>query len=154
MSTGDKPLPPRNIDGVSTSTTIKDAAYDPKGVLAHEFFPLESVMITEYGSDLCYMATYWEVDKIWRLYIQDIDVYDRLRAKLLQQRVVVVDYSDMKNLGIYLPKNKYISGIDELYKTVLDELRQLDRESLDRHLSEMTYRTFDDVLKSHYDKIS
>lgn len=151
MATGDKPLPPRSIDGVSTSATIQEGPYEPKGVLSHQYFPLESVMITEYGNDLSYMSSYWAVDKIWRLYIPDIGVYDRLRAKLLQQRVVVVDYTDMKNLGIYLPKNKYVSGIDELFRTTIDDLRELDKESLDRHLSEG--RKVEDVLTSHYNKI-
>jgi hypothetical protein len=145
-----QPLPPK-VDGVSQDS-IKEGPYQPRGVLAHEYFPLETVIVTEYGNDLSYTANYFSVSKIWRLYIPDNDLYERLRNKLLQQRVVVVDYTDMSNLGIYLPKTKHFNGIDELFKTALGDLRELDRESLDRHLSEVGHRTVDDVLKSHYDR--
>jgi hypothetical protein len=153
---GLRPIPPRAIDGVSTDTGPKDAHYDPQGVLSHEFYPPTSVMITQLDSDLSYMATYWEVENIWRLFILNRDIYERARDKLLQSRTVVVDYTDMHNLGIYIPKNVYVSGIDELYKTMLDDLRQMDRENLDRHLTESRAgrNKIDDVLQSHYERIA
>lgn len=143
------PVPPV-VDGVSQNP-IKEGPYQPKGILSHEYFPLETVMISECGNDLSYMTTYWSVDRIWQLFIKDKGVYERLRDKLLQQRTVVVDYTDMNNLGIYIPKPKYFSGIDQMFRTVIDELRQLDRESLDRHLSEGM--KIEDVLSSHYERL-
>lgn len=144
-----KLLPPV-IDGVTQNRT-NEGPYDPKGILSHEYFPLESVMITEYGNDLSYMTNYFIVDRIWKLYISNTSTYERLRDKLLQQRIVVVDYTDMSNLGVYIPKPKYFSGIDEMFKTVLDDLRQLDKESLDRHLSEGM--RIEDVLTSHFERL-
>jgi hypothetical protein len=148
---GLRPIPPRAVDGVSQNIT-KDGPYQPKGILSHEYFSPEFVLISEYGNDLVYSATYWDVDKIWQLYIRNRDIYERLRDKLLQQRLVVVDYSDMNNLGIYIPKHTYVSGIEELFKTVLDDLRAMDRETLDRHLAE-GFRKLDNVLSSHYERI-
>jgi len=147
-----KLIPPKRIDGVSTDPH-QEGPYNPKGILSHEYYPLETVFVTEYGNDLSYMASYWAVDKIWQLFIRNRDTYERLRDKLLQQRVVVVDYNDMNNLGIYIPKHRYISGIEELFKTVLDDLRQMDREALDKHLADINAHTIEDVLKSHYERI-
>jgi hypothetical protein len=152
MTTGEgglRPIPPRNIDGVA-QTTLKEGPYEPKGILSHEYFSPELVLITEYGNDLSYAASYWAVDKIWQLYIRNRDTYERLRDKLLQQRVVVVDYTDMNSLGIYIPKHTYINGIEELFKTVLDDLRQMDKESLDRHLAGLEYMKIEDVISQHH----
>jgi hypothetical protein len=152
MTTGEgglRPIPPRNIDGVA-QTTAKEGSYEPKGILSHEFFSPELVLITEYGNDLSYIASYWAVDKIWQLYIRNRDTYERLRDKLLQQRVVVVDYTDMNNLGIYIPKHTYVNGIEELFKTVLDDLRQMDKESLDRHLAGMEYMKIEDAMAAYH----
>jgi hypothetical protein len=56
----------------------------------------------------------------------------------------------MNNLGIYIPKHTYISGIEELFKTVLDELRSLDKESLDRHLAGLEYMKLEDTMAAYY----
>jgi hypothetical protein len=148
-----KVIPPKIIDGVSQDSGVKEGAYLPKGILSHNYFPPELVLVSEYGNDLSYMASYWSVDRIWKLYIPNVDVYERLRDKLLQQRNVVVDYTDMNNLGIFIPKNKYFSGIDEYFKTVLDDLRSMDREALDRHLMEVGHMSMQQVLDSHYEKL-
>ena len=149
-----KPLPPKPpiIDGVTQEPT-KEGPYNPRGVLSHEYFPLELVAITEIGNDLNYMASYWQVTKIWKLFIPKLEVYERLRDKLLQGRTVVVDYSDMLNLGIYIPKNKQIDGLNELFKSTVMDLRELDRENLDRHLSEMRHKSAQDVLAEGFERI-
>jgi hypothetical protein len=152
MTTGEgglRPIPPRNIDGVS-QTSHQEGPFEPRGILSHEYFPPLMVLVTEYGNDLTYMASYWDVDKIWQLYIRNRNTYERLRDKLLQQRLVVVDYTNMHNLGIYIPKHTYVNGIEELFKTVLDDLRLMDKESLERHLSGLDYMKIDDVIEKHH----
>jgi hypothetical protein len=146
---GLRPIPPRNIDGVSQDTQ-KQGPYEPRGILSHEYFSPDFVLITEYGNDLSYASDYWAIDKIWQLYIRNRDIYERLRDKLLQQRVVVVDYTNMNNLGIYIPKHTYVNGIEELFKTVLDELRAMDKESLERHLAGLDYMKIDDTIEKYH----
>jgi hypothetical protein len=145
-----RPIPPKIIDGVKEESSVKDGSYDPKGVLSHEFFPPTSVLICDIGSDLSYLASYWLVDKIWRLFIHDVDVYERLRDKLLQQRVVVVDYTDMNNLGIYIPKPKHVDGMEEMFRATVDVLRDMDKENLDRHLSEVSHMSQEDFLTHRF----
>src|SRR5215831_2659947 len=82
------------IDGVSQEDLGKQA-FDPQGVLLHEYFPKEHVLITDPDLDLTYVATYWEVDNIWQAFVKDRNVYERLRNKLLDGRKVMVDYRDL-----------------------------------------------------------
>ena len=143
------PLPDR-IDGVTTEAEgLRQAAFVPEGVLVHEYFPLEWVIIKEVGNDLSYSTTYWDVDRFWQAYIRDRGIYERLRDRFLLGQPVVVDYTDAFKLGIYIPKNKYISGIDELYKTMMSDLRELDRKDIERILKEQGYAEIEDTLASH-----
>jgi hypothetical protein len=141
---------PDRIDGInSVNEGIKEAAFIPEGVLIHEYYPLEWVFIKEIGNDLTYIGSHWDLDRYWKNYIKDRLIYERLRNKYLLGQQVVVDYTTYPNLGIYIPINKYVSGIGELYKTMLDECRSLDKEALDRIIKEQGYAKIEDTI-AHY----
>ena len=155
MSSLSRPIAPQlpdRIDGVQGAFpyTIKEQTFVPGGVLIHEYLPLEYVFISELGNDLTYQTTYWEVDRFWSLFIPDKGVYERTRNKLLQQEQVVVDYTDHSDLNIYIVDHKHVDGLRELYKTLLDELRGMDRESINRRLKEIGLHRIDNTLQQYY----
>jgi hypothetical protein len=146
------PIPPR-IDGVrSELEPWTQKAFIPEGVLKHEYYPLEYVIITEMGNDLSYMTTYWDVDRIWKNHIKDRDQYERARAKLLVGEPVILDYSDMDNVEVFIQNHRHISGIHELYKTTIEELRALDREDLEKLLEHGPMK-IEELLEKHYTRL-
>jgi hypothetical protein len=145
---------PDRIDGVtSVNEGVKEAAFVPEGVLIHEYYPLEWVLVKEIGNDLIYIGSHWDLDRYWQNYIKDRLVYERLRNKYLLGQPVVVDYTTYPNLGVYIPINKYISGIGELYKTMLEECRSLDKESLERIIKEQGFAKIEDTIALHRERM-
>jgi hypothetical protein len=141
---------PERVDGVtSVNEGVKEASFIPEGVLIHEYYPKEWVLIKEIGNDLEYIASYWDLDRFWQNYIKDRLVYERLRNKFLLGQPVVIDYTTYPNLGVYIPINKYISGLGELYKTMLEECKELDKEALERIIREQGYAKLEDTMATY-----
>jgi hypothetical protein len=129
---------PTRIDGVSQETAIPEGPFRPEGVLEFQYIPLEMVIVREIGSDLVYSCSYWSVERNWRVFLEKY-VYDRLICRFLEQREVVLDYNNPRRPKVFLPRDQKINGFQKIYKEAVDDLRNMNSEELQEHLSNLGY---------------
>lgn len=129
---------PVRIDGVDQSVLVEDRAWAPESVLEHQFIPLETVLVKEIDNDLIYTTSYWAVDRWWRAFLPS-RTYELMISKFLQGREIVIDYRIAKAPRVFMPRERKVSGFKTLYDTTVQDLKTMDAEQLEYHLSRMEY---------------
>jgi hypothetical protein len=120
---------------------IQEGNFHPLGVLRHQYYPMELVGISELGNDLEYIVTYWVIERLWKSHLE-VKRFERVLTTLLNERPVIVDYRDMTDLKVMIPRVAKPLGFEKIYQESLNTLREFDKEQLDEFMREKDNETF------------
>ena len=104
---------PVKIDGVSQEVAVPELGFKPEGVLEHKYIPMETVIVKEVWNDLLYSCSYWDVETLWRIFLNK-NTYKRLMSKFLNGFEVVVDYRNPKRPKAFLPRDQKVDGFTSI----------------------------------------